>query len=273
MSVCKFTNGQRGASGKHVAYITRESACDDVSFHNLDELEAENEYEKKVNALSYAYNREDEETKGRTHYRVVLSWEDKEDTERAKEQAHKFLDENFDKAKGIVAIHQDTDHTHAHVWVDARQVDDKKIQIDRNTYKQLDEKWTQQYDREYKTDYAPQYKARKEEKREFKRAKAQGRDAKEPERPKMTSEKFREKDARDRGVKSNGINESRTGRNQRPFAVRDSNSQEAERAITGSKQNLEQSNKQFDRTESEARNLHKDTTKLVERERRGDIER
>ncbi len=114
MSVMKF-KGHKTASGKNVDYIMRDSACNDVSFHNLKELESESQYENKVNARSYVYNREEEE-KGRTHYRVTLSWDREEETEKAREMTHEFLQENFKDSRAVVAIHQDTEHTHAHVW-------------------------------------------------------------------------------------------------------------------------------------------------------------
>lgn len=288
MSILKFTIGRKGASGKHVGYITRDSACEDISFHNLEELEADTDYEKRINALSYAHNREDEEMekseKGRTHYRIILSWEDKENTDRAKEQTHKFLDENFEKAKGVVSIHQDTEHTHAHIWLDSRQIDDKKIQIDRSTYKELDERWAKQYDREYGTNRAAEYKEKKEQTRQWKkelrnenRSGKQEKPKNKPERheDKLDSQFFREKEAKDLGVIRN--EESRTGGNQRPFEVRESNSKEAERAIIDSQQQLEKAERnsdraveQSDRTESAARGLREEVERVAEKSRKID---
>lgn len=115
-------------SGRHASYITRESASRDISFYNLDELRGENDHDNRVNAIAHAYSREDVETakggeRGRTHYKLILSWDKKEETDRARDEAHKFLKENFEKGRGFVAIHQDTEHTHAHVWLDARGTD------------------------------------------------------------------------------------------------------------------------------------------------------
>ena len=273
MSITRFTVGRRGASGKHAGYITRESACDSISFQNLDELQGENQFESKTNAISYAYAREDCEEKGRTHYRLMLSWDRKEETDRAREQTHEYLEKNFKDSRAIVTIHQDTEHTHAHVWIDARQNDERKLHIQTKDYKRLDERWTQQYDRNYQTDYAKDYAAKKELTRQ---------NAREPARP--TGEFFREKDVRDKGVER--IDESRVRGNQRPFAVRDSNIEEAERTVNRSQQQLEKSERNSNRateqahgTESAARNLRqefervaKEPSKVKDRDRR-DFER
>jgi hypothetical protein len=266
MSVLKFKAGAKGASGKNVSYITREDACDSISFHNLEELEAKDQYEKRVNALSYAHNREEEETKGRSHYRVTLSWEDKEDTEKAKEMTHEFLNENFKDSRAIVAIHQDTDHTHAHVWVDARQEDGRKLHSPKNHINEISQSWQKQYDREYQTSYEKEFSAKREETRQFKEAKHNGLEAEKPSRAKMSSEKFRGKDERDAGIKNNGINKEGFGRSQQFITEREQFSKESERTIT-------RANQQFDRTESEARGLYQDIEKLANRERNGEINR
>jgi hypothetical protein len=242
MSILKFNKGRTGASGKHVDYIMRESACHDVSFHNVDELKSENEYEAKINARSYAYAQEDIERsineKGVTHYRMVLSFDRQEDTEQAREQAHKFLQENFKDARAIVAIHQDTEHTHAHVWLDARQTNEKKIHLNPTQYKSLDEKWAKQYDREYGTEYAKDYKAKKEQTRQFKREmaeqKREGKQEQPPNKPPRASDRlnndfYREKEAKDLGVERN--DQTRAGASERPFEVRNSEVEKTDREI------------------------------------------
>ena len=234
----KFKAGARGASGKNASYITRESACDSISFHNLDELETENQYENRINALSYAYNREEEETKGRTHYRVVLSWEGKEDTNRAKEQTHEFLDNNFKDSRAIVAVHQDTDQTHAHVWIDSRNIDDRKLHSPKNHINKLSQSWQKQYDREYQTNYEKEFAAKREETRQYKEAKHKGLEATPPNRAEMTSGKWREKDERDAGIKSYGTNEKGLGRDQYFASNRERISEKSERAVIGATQQI-----------------------------------
>jgi hypothetical protein len=270
MSILKFKAGARGTSGKNASYITRESACESISFHNLEELETENQYENRVNALSYAHNREEEEIKGRTHYRVVLSWEGKEETNRAKEMTHDFLQERFKDSRAIVAVHQDTDQTHAHVWIDARNIDDRKLHSPKNHLNELSQSWQKQYDREYNTNYEREFSAKREETRQYKEAKHKGLEAEAPSRAKMTSEKWREKDERDAGVKTNGIDKEGVGRNQRFVTEREQISEKSERGIT-------EATRQINRTESEARGLHQDVERLAGKSKevkdRGELDR
>jgi hypothetical protein len=290
MSIAKFTVGRRGASGRHASYITRESACRSVSFHNLDEQRGENDFENRTNAIAYAYAREDVETakseRGRTHYRVILSWDRKEETDKAQDEAHKFLGENFQKARGFVAVHQDTEHTHAHIWLDARCDDGSKLHIGRETYKRLDENWAQQYDKTYGTNYADEYKAKKEQTRQWKRGLVkqraeQQRDGKQerpqdkPERhtDKLKNEFWREKEIRDSGV-MRGDDKNGIRGNQQSFTVRNGRIETGERGLNNSQQQLTKSERavsrateQTNRTESEARSLHQEVARVAEGER------
>ncbi len=265
MSVMKF-KGHSARSGRNADYIMRDSACEDVSFHNLEELETETQYENKINARSYAYNREDEE-KGRTHYRVTLSWDREEETGKAREMTHEFLQENFKDSRAVVAIHQDTDHTHAHVWIDSRQENGKKIHSEKNHVNELSRSWQNQYDRQYQTSYEKEYAAKREETRQHREDRHNGKESEKPERAGMTSEQFREKDQRDAGVKSNVIDQERTGNNQRPFEVRNSNSNEAEQTINRSRQQLEQGERAISGVEQEASGAIRETQEL-----RGSVE-
>ncbi len=264
MSVMKF-KGHSARSGRNADYIMRDSACEDVSFHNLEELEAESQYENKINARSYAYNREDEE-KGRTHYRVTLSFEGKEETEKAREMAHEHLKENFPDARAIVAVHQDTEQTHAHVWIDARQTNDRKIHSPKNHSSELSHSWQKQCDREYGTDRAHEFAEKRAETQQWKKdyaiAKEKGLPLpQKPERaPRMTPQDYREKDQRDKEVKN--IDQERTGSNQRPFEVRNTNSNEAEQTINRSHQQLEQGERAINRVEQESSGTIRETQEL-----------
>ncbi len=296
MSIAKFTVGRRGASGRHASYITRESACRSISFYNLDEQRGENDFENRVNAISHAYAREDIETakseRGRTHYRIILSWDRKEETDIAKEQAHEFLKENFDKGRGFVAVHQDTEHTHAHVWLDARCNDGRKLHIGKRVYRQLDESWARVYDRNYQTEYAKEYKEKKEQTRQWKRELVeqrteQQRDGKQerpqdkPERhtDKLKNEFWREKEIRDSGV-MRGDDENGIRGNQQSFTVRNGRDQAGQRELNNSQQQLTKSEQavsrateQTHRTESEARGLHQAVARVAQTERGSRIER
>ena len=298
MSIAKFTVGRRGASGRHASYITRESACRSISFHNLDEQRGENDFESRTNAIAYAYAREDIETekseRGRTHYRIILSWDRKEETDKAQDEAHKFLDENFEKGRGFVAVHQDTEHTHAHIWLDARCDDGRKLHISKNAYQRLDENWARQYDKTYGTNYADEYKAKKQQTRTWKRelveqrtGREQNQDGKQerpPDKPERHSDKlknefWREKEIRDSGVvKSNDENGIRG--NQQSFTVRSGRTETGERELNNSQQQLAKSERavsrateQTHRTESEARGLHQAVARVAQTERGSRVDR
>lgn len=299
MSIAKFTVGRRGASGRHASYITRESACHSISFYNLDELRGANDYEMRVNAISHAYAREDIETakseRGRTHYRIILSWDRKEETDKAKEQAHEFLKENFDKGRGFIAVHQDTEHTHAHVWLDARTNDGRKLHISKGVYRQLDESWARAYDRNYQTEYAKEYKEKKEQTRQWKRNRVQeqqrdqgeraaGKQERPPDKPEryqddLKNDFWREKDQIDKGVIRNGDENGVRG-NQQSFTVRSGRTETGERELTNSQQQLTKSERavsrateQTHRTESEARGLHQAVARVAQTERGSRVER
>jgi hypothetical protein len=167
-------------------------------------------------------NKHTKEKQIRTHYRLIASWEGKETSEKAIEEIKIYLQQQFPKAKAIIAIHQDTEDTHAHVWIDARQTDGKKIHLKEDKFESLDEKWTEQYDRTYGTNFAPAYKALKVETKEWKKEIYEWRKAKrenvegaelkpEPIKPqraadRFTNEYWREKEIKElTQVKTTGI--------------------------------------------------------------------
>jgi hypothetical protein len=204
MSVAKMSIGKAGAGGANASYITRQKDCEKITFVNIAFPEQEGEtgkmelQEARTNAIAYAHTREDVELakakqpNARTHYRLILTWDRKENSDKCSEMAERFLEKNFDKARAIIAVHQDTEHTHAHVWIDARQTDGKKINLRGNSFKTIDEKWAKQFDEEYATAYTPELKRKKSEtaqwKKDVKAAKAAG--VEPPPKPERTQDKF-----------------------------------------------------------------------------------
>lgn len=173
---------RRGESGEHRAN----------GEESVESAEAKNVKEK---------NKPTKEKQIRTHYRLIASWEGKEKSKKAIEAVKVYLREQFPKAKAIIAIHQDTEDTHAHVWIDARQNDGKKIHLKEDKFESLDEKWTEQYDRTYGTNFAPAYKALKVETKEWKKEIYEWRKAKrenvegaelkpEPIKPQRAADRF-----------------------------------------------------------------------------------
>lgn len=173
MAVAKISVGKGGASGANAEYITRQKDAEKIVLKNLAHLEAKTLGEVRTNAIAHAYASEDIEraisSKARTHYRMILSWERDETSDKIVAMAQKYLDTVLPKAKAIIAAHRDTDNPHAHIWVDARQTDGRKIQLNWKKFATLDEKFAELYDAEYGTNYAVEFKAKKEETRQYKK--------------------------------------------------------------------------------------------------------
>jgi hypothetical protein len=287
VSILKYNGtANPNASSANAKYITRERACDDLSFHNLPELE------NRADFLAYAERRAEEEAERpargngiqRNHHRLVLSWDRTETTDAAREQTQNFLKENFPNSRAAIAIHQDKQgQTHTHVWIDARGTDARKLRLDKATYKSLDERWAQQYDRSYGTNYASEYQQKKEETRQWKRDRVAGINRPKPTRARdgMTSDRWREKDIRDSGVERNGTNERTVDRDQRFVAAgqRDSTvsverNRTADREIDNSTSIQQRAEfgagsitRIADETVRATEQLHKDFDRLGERER------
>lgn len=220
MSVAKLTVGRSGAGGANAEYITRENAAEKISFFNLNLLEANDLSEARTNAIAYAHTREDSELaknkNGRTHYRLLLSWDRKEESEKVAEEAEKFLDKNLPEARAIIAVHQDTDHSHVHIWIDARQRDEKKVHLSKKQFQTFDERWAEQFDDAYGTSYAPKYKAKKAETKEWKKKVVTNE--KElfivsghmsfdvPPKPERVADKFDHKYWREKEIENFGVN-------------------------------------------------------------------
>lgn len=177
----RFRTGTTGASARHVAYITRERAVLErergILLYQLPEhVRAARDYDElRQTLIAHADVREESEiarhkSRGepRTHYRVTVSFERDMPTERALGMAKEWLEREFPKARGFAAVHRDTDQTHVHVWIDARQVDGKKIQLARQQHRNLDLSWNQIYSREMDRDPG-EHERKKEQTRAAKR--------------------------------------------------------------------------------------------------------
>lgn len=252
MSVAKFSVGRSGGGGANAEYITREKAAEKIAFHNLEKLEAKTKEEARTNAIAYAHTREDAELakskKGRTHYRLLLTWDRKESSEKVVEEAQTYLQKTFPKARAIIAAHQDTDHSHAHVWIDARQTDNKKVHIGKE-YLTLDEVWTKQFDQTYGTNYAAEYRAKKQKTKDWKRSTQHWKDiyarsendAKNfplPTKPQRAADIFDPQYWRDKEIENIGVNNKtdekiRLGTDQSDAQIRNRPSERAEQSAPG----------------------------------------
>ena len=181
----KIEAGSVGSAAKNASYITRESAQDgDLVYHNAPEdvEQAETHEETRVRLRSWADLVEAEEKarhgnrtgQPRTHYRAVLSYEDEIGTEQARADAEEWLEEAFPEAEAVAAVHQDTDHTHVHIWMSARKMDGSKVHISNSDLKEINRSWDQVYERRMQK---PGRIAEKmEETRQFKRRYAELRE-------------------------------------------------------------------------------------------------
>jgi hypothetical protein len=146
------------ASVANVGYILREDACNIWSSQNLELL-------TKTDALSYAEARQWEEnlkplragTERRNHTRLELSFASESNPERALEVARAFVKKNFTEARAILAVHTNTANIHVHVWLDSRDINNKRLHLSNGQYKNLRNNWTKFTDRIYNETYSEQF--------------------------------------------------------------------------------------------------------------------
>jgi hypothetical protein len=280
MSICIYKNKcNPAASAANMHYITRDSAADSISFHNLDELQIDDKTQAKSNAIDYAEQREIEEEcrvigneRGtpRNHNRMVVSWDRKEETATAKEEIHQFLEKEFPNQRAVISIHQDSDHTHAHIWMDIRDIDtDRKTQLEPKKYRTLDERWARQYDEKYKTNYEREYKEKKTETREWKREHAQLK--KEGKQPRPESKPARANDDKKRilqskEIKDYGLEKSADRENKQLVTAGHSDVEKTKRTLEERTGRGEQADRAADAAIREANQVSKTVEQLPERE-------
>jgi MobA/VirD2-like, nuclease domain len=170
--------------------------------------------EKTENLRLYFGSLEDYERRkgGRTHYRIILSFDVPATNGQIRDLTNNFLEQAFPKAIAFGAIHRDTDHPQVHLYLNSRQTDGRRIQLKNNEFKTIDEKWSRIY-----TDFAGdksahvEYLRKKEETKLWKIAAAEAYRKGEPIPPKPERDNDRRErlaeqrlaaqrsDARDRG--------------------------------------------------------------------------
>jgi hypothetical protein len=85
-----------------------------------------------------------------------------------KTRAEEWLQREFPRGRAFTVVHRDNEQTHIYIWIDARQVDGKKIQLARQQHRRLDLSWNQIYSRELGRD-PREHERKKEQTREAKR--------------------------------------------------------------------------------------------------------
>jgi hypothetical protein len=103
--------------------------------------------EKVQNVRDYFGSLEEYERRkgGRTHYRIILSFDVPATNQQIRDLTNRFLEEAFPKAITFATIHRDTDHPHVHLYLNSRQYDGRRIQLKNNEFKTIDEKWAKIY--------------------------------------------------------------------------------------------------------------------------------
>jgi hypothetical protein len=98
--------------------------------------------EKRENLIAHFSAMADfeERQKGLSHFRIILTVGPEVSVGGLKAMANDFLRANFPLCPAFVAVHDDTEHRHAHVYVHARQLDNRLVSLGQD-YFRLDESW------------------------------------------------------------------------------------------------------------------------------------
>jgi uncharacterized protein with GYD domain len=98
--------------------------------------------EKRENLVAHFSTLADLEERrgGLSHLRIIVTVGREVSIGELKEMVNTFLQENFPLCPAFAAIHDDTEHRHAHIYVHARQLDDRKLDLGQD-YFRLDEGW------------------------------------------------------------------------------------------------------------------------------------
>ena len=144
--------------------------------------------EEKVTRLRAYFGSKEQFEKakgGRTHYRVILSFDVLATNSQIRDLTNQFLKETFPKAIAFGAVHRDTEHPHVHLYLHARQIDGRKIYLAKNQYASIDERWAKIYS-EFAGDRSVfvQHLRKKEETKQWKLAAAEAYRKGEPIPPK-----------------------------------------------------------------------------------------
>ena len=160
VAFCRFTVGTPGASAVFLRYIARPRAVREglggCLLHGMPELETRSYADLRASLEAYGWAREESElatVRGgtgatRTHYRAVLSFEGEMPSAAILAMAREWLTETMPTARAAVFVHRNTDHVHAHVWIDARGSDGKKLDLSPRRYRSLGARWERVYARE-----------------------------------------------------------------------------------------------------------------------------
>ena len=141
-----------GGTRFNVGFILNEKRCDLWETRNVPDHEilGNTDREQKLD-LAHRFGDLAEQGRGSRHsYRVILSFEQKITSEKALTMAREFLDKShFRDHPAILAVHQDTNHTHLHITALARSIFGKKLALKLDQYKSFSKTWRDIYAREF----------------------------------------------------------------------------------------------------------------------------
>ena len=277
----RFQVGRAGTSSANVRYITRGAATgfdpEAVLTRNYPDYAREgNDYrDYREHLEEFARQREEDELERshrggggspRTHYRAVLSFEGKVDTDKARSMADEYMERTFPEGRAVAAVHQDTDHTHVHIHLQSRDADDQKLHFDRNAYRHLDHEWSEIYGREFGHEKAVEHEEKKTETHERRVSAASGRDsfgggsADRADRP-LERGGFHQREER-----NHGADQARTGGPERGTASAADRGDDREPSLEGLAGECDRAVQAADRTADEARAAIRAAETVADRE-------
>ncbi len=187
---CCFRTGSSGRSTAHLRYIARPGAVREQTqgvcmVRMPPEIMEIRDYTAFRNSLlAYAWVQEVRERVRpgtRTFYTAILSYEQWLSASSAKEMIKEWLNLCFPQNSAVAFLHTDTHHLHAHVWIQARKIDDRKLHLDARQYRQLDEVWNSIYAIGMKVNKRD-FLLKKWETEQYKRLRREGKTADRPAR-------------------------------------------------------------------------------------------
>lgn len=291
----KFRVGRAPRAGAFARYVSRESAVLDgrsgVLTRGLPEFvtRSEDYLELQTNLVAYATTRAEIEGlnpygggRTRSHYELTFAFERDVTTDKAREMINEWFERALPNARSAAFIHRDTDHVHAHCWVDTRQTNDKKIDLRHRSYRSLDEVWNEIYSRELSLDVHEHLDKKREtmlHKQLYHRARETGDDrelalirAEKPQRSMRKSRAdFSKAEREQAGIYE--LNQTGTTRDQSTTASRHAPSAGGERSTSHGERVLNEFADQCDRTESAARSALQEAAGVADRTDRSGYER
>jgi len=289
-TVCTFTIGKPGTSATHLRYIareTREHTGREAGWGRLllrlpEFLVWDIEPRWFLReAVRWAKAEEQEELhryrghgKPRTHYRVLLSFEADLSNMRALTLVKDWLDAVLPEARACAFLHRNTAHLHAHLWIAARQINGKKINLNARAYRQLDEHWNRLYSEAFGRD-VQEHLTKKWQTQAYKQLKRAGQTVEKPERAEhsWTPAHFTERERERIGATEDDRDQSRVRADQSQTAREAHTTETAERRVARGERAVTRETHAVKRTVdaaeqavSEAEQLHQEAQRVAERE-------